>query len=266
MGRSKNAQIAVDLYQDLQHLNRWNPQTAWHGIAELLLTCEIWRRGCEPFHNVVVYRESNDFKLNKDGSPNAALRSAEVLSTCLASELGIERQDLCGRIGTYWRQPGIADLQYNNLVGHAFRSLTVRILEVFGSPDIQYFEEVDPLVEFSGHEFKTRSVNPKLDIVARKGTKTVALLSTRWRFRHDRVKVVDEALAYAPAAHRHNPNCVLYAITGKFSPNLAKIMMNCPPLHSHPPLDATVHFAPQLIRRMYPKSQIEQLRSLAWLI
>ena len=213
--------------------------------------------------NVVVYREVNDFKQLRKGDLNAVLKRAETLSAFLANELGITRADLCKEIGAYWRQPGISTLQPNNLVGHAFRSLTVAILQRFGSPDVTYSEEVDPHKEFSGFEFRTRSKKPKLDIVARKGPKTAALMSTRWRFRHDRVDVVEEALSYATAAHRHNPNCKLYAVTGEFAPNrLNKILTNCPPAHAHPALSATVHFAPTLIRdglgengRMYNTSK-----------
>ena len=51
------------------------------------------------------------------------------------------------------------------------------------------------------------------------------------------------------AAHRHNPRCKLYVVTGEFAPNrLEKMLMNCPPAHANPTLAATVHFAPALIR------------------
>ena len=105
--------------------------------------------------------------------------------------------------------PNIADLQPHNLAGHAFRSLTVHILEIFGDKGTTYAEEVSPYVEFPGQHFGTRSRSPKIDIVARRGKVTAALISSRWRYRHDRVDVVEEATAYAPAACRHNPVCRL---------------------------------------------------------
>src|SRR5579884_2896337 len=248
MARSANAQIAVDLYNELLQKHNWNSETAWHGIARLLLGCEIWVRDWQPFRNVVVYRESNDFKEGLRGTPGAVLRRAEDLSEYLAAELGIERANLCNEIGLYWRQSGISNMQPHNLVGHAFRSLVVNILQKFGNPDIHYEEEVDPRKEFPGFQFFTRSKKPSIDIVARKGKHTVALISSRWRFRHDRVDVVEEALAYAAAAHRHNPNCDLLAMVGEFAPNrLDKILSACPPLNPSPPLRATVHFAPKLI-------------------
>jgi hypothetical protein len=133
---------------------------------------------------------------------------------------------------------------------------------------VSYSEEVDPHEEFPGFEFRTRSKKPKLDIVAHKGAKTVALMSTRWRFRHDRVDVVEEALAYATPAHRHNPNCKLYAVTGEFAPNrLDKILTNCPPAHAHPALAAAIHFAPALIRDgLGENGRLQHLKGLDWLI
>jgi hypothetical protein len=116
MGRSRNAQIAVDLFEQLLRQYAWNAQTAWRGIAILLLNCESWNRGWKPFHDVVVYREINDFKKLKKGDENAVLKRAEALSVFLAAQLSMSRADLCKEIGVYWRQPGISTLQPNNLV------------------------------------------------------------------------------------------------------------------------------------------------------
>lgn len=142
------------------------------------------------------------------------MRRAELLTAYLAGELGVTRNSLCQTVGTYWRDPAIANLQPHNLVGHAFRSVTVHILECFGAPNLTYEEEVSPYDKFPGQSFATRSEDPKIDIVVRRGKVTVALVSSRWRYRHDRVDVVEEAMAYAPATRRHNRSCCLYASVG----------------------------------------------------
>jgi hypothetical protein len=144
----------------------------------------------------------------------------------------------------------------------------VHILEQFGAPGITYAEEISPYDEFHGQHFTTRSRDPKLDIVARRGNVTVALISSRWRFRHDRVDVVEEAIAYATAARRHNPACRLYASVGEFAPNrLEKILSNCPPVQPHGALAAAVHFAPQLITAgLGENGRMANLKSLEWLI
>lgn len=264
MARSLNAQLAVDLYNELAITRGWNKANAWHGIAELLLSCQIWDNVWKEFHGVVVHRESNDFKIGSKG-PNKCLQRAGHLSDVLAERLGVPRADLCGRIGSYWRQPTVANLQYHNLVGHAFRSLVVNILERFGAPGLRYEEEVDPHAEFPGQQFHTRSVNPKLDILARKGNAPVANLSARWRYRHDRVDLIPEALAYAPAMQR--VKCRQYAMVGEFSPSrLKKVLDHCPPT-PHAVLTACVHFSPQLIRDgLGENGRIAELKSLEWLI
>lgn len=270
MPRSPNAQIAVDLYKQLLQTHGWTAATAWHGIARLLLTTSVWKQGSgwQPFHNVVVYRESNDFKLGVGGAPSAVLRRAEVLTAYLATQLGVPRAELRDAIGLYWRQPSISALQPHNLVGHAFRSLMVTILETFGDQGIVYEEEVDPHAEFPGFHFATRSPDAKLDIVGRRDGHLVALLSTRWRYRHDRVDLVDEALAYAPPARRQNHNCKLYALIGEFAPNrLHKVLANCPPAMQNAALSAAVHFAPELLwYGLQENGRTTSLRSLEWLI
>lgn len=267
MPRSANAQLAVEMYEAQRARRGWSAASAWQGIARLLLSCETWRQGWQPFHDVVVYREANDFRTGVRG-PNAVMRRADALTGFLAGQLGVARADLCNEIGMYWRHPDVAGLQPHNLAGHAFRSLTVHVLETFGDKSIAYAEEVSPYDEFPGQPFTTRSRDPRIDIVARRGKVTVALISSRWRYRHDRVEVVEEAMAYAPAARRHNPDCRLYASVGEFAPNrLEKVLSNCPPAQPRGALAAAVHFAPRLITAgLGENGRLAHLRSLEWLV
>ncbi|MGB8411249.1 MAG: hypothetical protein WCE23_00330 [Candidatus Binatus sp.] len=265
--RSPNAQRAVEMYNRLRTEAGWTKSNAWHGIARLLLACEVWEGGSwRPFQDVVVYRERNDFKSGSRG-PNAVLERAEHLTTYLAAGLNVSRAKLCSVIGQYWRDPDIAKFQPHNLVGHAFRSLIVTILETWGDSGITYEEEVGPHDEFPGYQFGTRSKRAKIDVIARRGDLTVALISARWRFRHDRVDVVEEALAYAPAAQRVNRNCKFYAVLGEFAPNrLEKVLTHCPP-QPNPAISAAVHFAPQLITDgLGENGRLAALKSLEWLI
>ena len=189
MSRSTNAQLAVDLYESLRQEFGWDNKNAWKGIALMLLSCKVWIAGWTDFYNCVVYRERNDFEDGPNG-PNAVLRRGHDLTRYLAAELGIKHSDLCGAIGKYWAIPKLRSLQPNNLVGNAFRSVVCHVLRHYGDSAIQYEEEVSAYEEFPGQSFDTRSKKPKIDIVGRRGKKTVALISARWRFRHDRVDVV----------------------------------------------------------------------------
>jgi len=268
MPRSENAQIAVDMFHDIRIRHELSQATAWQGIARLLMSCEIWDGAWEPFYDVVVYRERNDFKLNANGEPNACLRRAEELTGYLAHALGVLRADLCASIGSYWRHPSIQGLQPHNLVGHAFRSIVVTALQNFGDPSLVYEEEVDPHVLFPGTAFHTRSREPRIDVVASREGTPVAMVSARWRYRHDRVDLVDEAIAYAPAGRRRNPHCKFYAVVGEFAPNrLDKVLAHCPPSNPHPAIDAAVHFSPELLwEGLKENGRTQNLKGLDWLI
>ena len=185
--------------------------TPWQGAARLLPILRYLAARLAAIPRCCRVPKTNDFRIGARG-PNTVLRRANALTKFLAGKLAVPGTDLCD---------GIAGFQPNNLVGHAFRSLTVHILETFGDRDITYAEEVRPYDEFPGQQFTTHSRDPKID--------TVALISSRWRYRHGRADAVEGAVAYAPAAQRHDPGCRLYASVGKFAPNrLDKVLSNCP--------------------------------------
>jgi hypothetical protein len=256
------------MFHQLRVTQGWDKGSAWKGIALLLLSCKIWARGWEDFHDVVVYRESNDFKVGTSG-PNATIRKAQVLTDFLANQLGVAKATVCESIGQYWENPLVADKQPHNLVGHAFRSIVTEVLKTYGSSKITFEEEVDPYQEFPGYQFSTRSKEPRIDIVARNDkNQTVALISTRWRFRHDRVDVIDEALAYVVPARRSFPGCRFYAMLGEFNPaRLDKVLDHSPPKNPTGPISAAVHFLPSLITQgLGEDGRLHHLQSLAWLV
>ena len=248
MPRSENAQLSVDLYEKLRRDHNWSSDEAWKGIARLLLTCKRWIGkgfGWQDFHGVVVYRETNDFGHKQDGEPNATLRRGHDLNRYLAEQLSIEEDEVCKEIAQYWGQPEIEELQPHNLVGNAFRSIVVNILETYGDSEIDYYEEVNPHNLFPGHDFSSRSKDPRIDIVAKRRDRVVALISSRWSLRHDRVEVIEEAREYRRAASQR---CKYYPVMGEFDiARLEKVLKNAPPRMSNPAINAAVHFAPQLI-------------------
>jgi hypothetical protein len=274
MARSPNAQIAVELYRQLCDQHHWTTDEAWKGIALLLLTCDIQpskRTGWRPFFDIVVYRDSNDFKKLKGGRPNRTLTRGEELTSYLAREVGVTRDLLCSEIGKYWQHRAIRKLQYHNLVGHGFRSIVVEILTRFGAPGIRYEEEVKASDLFPGHTFPTRSRKAKCDIVAWKGQTLVAIVTTRWRFRTDRPDAPDEAMAYVPAARRGNPAFRFYVVTGEFDPSrLGKLLAHAPPASANPSIASVIHFNPALIVRGLGLSgdggEMNHLRDLAHLV
>jgi len=276
VARGINAQLAVNEYLLLREKFSWTKADAWKGIAILLLSCDVWDGGLyqrlsalkkhKYVPDVVVYRERNDFKATEN-QHNKTVDRAIHLSEYLASELGISSSALCDYIGQFFRMPAISDMQPNNIVGHAFRSICVEALKLFGDPLVEYEEEVDPYKEFPGYQFDTRSNEAKLDIIARRAGIPVALISARWRFRHDRVDVPEEMLSYGPAARRVNRDCAMYALVGEFSAvRLEKMLVHSPPTRN-PILNSTIHFQPRLLSLgLGENGRLSSLNSLEWLI
>lgn len=147
---------------------------------------------------MLTYVDSNRFTCGRK-APCVTLRRADQLTMYLAAQLNVDRPDLCNNIGLYWRQPQIRELQPHNLVGHAFRSLIVDVLQLFGDAEVSYEERVDRNSLFPGQDRTIPTKRSKLDIVARRRDRIVAILTVRWRIRHNRLQVFDEAFAYAPA-------------------------------------------------------------------
>jgi hypothetical protein len=267
MPKIDRAQLAAEMFRADVARHGYGAGQAWLAIAQLLLTCKIWRQGWRKFHGVIVYRESNDFKPSAKGIPNKVLRSAEQMTTFLAKELGVERGEVCESIGTFWKHRDLRGVQPNNPVGHAFRSILVEYLTLFGAKGLQYEEEVDPYGLFHGGDFKGRSKEPKIDIVVYKHNVPVALITCRWRYRHDRVDIIDEAQNYVPIARRQFTGCRFYACVGEFSAaRLEKILKNAAPIGKYPLIDACVHFAPRLLTEgLGENGRLQHIKSLDWL-
>lgn len=273
MTRGTNAQLAVSLYHQLHAAHGWTAQDAWKGIALLLLTCDLYegkRTGWQPFHGAVVYRESNDFSI-EHGKQSGALKKAMRLTSYLESLLGLPAGTCCQAIGQYWRHQGVRTLQPHNLVGHAFRSIVLEILQLHGSKAVTYQEEVNPKQLFPGVPLHLRSKEPKIDIVAFKANRPVAMISSRWRFRHDRVDVDAESIAYKSAAMSAGHGaCKFYAVLGEFNPaRLEKVLKNTAGVSSNPSIDGTVHFKPDLItdaNSIAENGRTAALKPLDWLI
>jgi hypothetical protein len=147
----------------------------------------------------------------------------------------------------------------------------LEILKLHGSKALSYEEEVNPKLLFPGVPFHLRSEDPKIDIVAFRGTRPVAMISTRWRFRHDRVDVPQESIAYKAAAMSVGLGaCKFYGVLGEFSPaRLEKVLRNTAGISSNPSIDGSVHFNADLITNtnaLGENGRVAGLKPLDWLI
>lgn len=264
-----HAELAVALYsQDLDGRG-WELDHSWVAIARLLMTCEIWRNGeWQAFHDAPVLRESNDYRLNLDNQPNKALRDALEAKGRLAAAMQIDPGQVCGEIGQFFRQPGIVGLQPNNPRGHAFRSIVAATLDRFGDQELEMTEEVSPHDLFPGYDFGNRSADARIDIVVKRRNILVALISTRWTYRHDRVDLIDEARAYMPAALGQNGTCRFFGVVSEFgSARLSKVIEQTRPNMTNAAIDRLVHLNPELPRYFSPYNQyLENMWSLEQMV
>ncbi len=235
-----HAETAVAKFNSRKVSQRRDLDTAWLTVSELLMTCEIWAAGeWRAFRGQPVLRESNDYKENQDGGSNKALKEAALIGDYIAEELGIPRTELCAHIGGFLKGLGI---QPNNPRGHAFRSLVAEILSSYGDTGLTVREEVDPHPLYPGFTFALRSASPRIDIVVLRQQRIVALCSTRWTYRHDRVDMLEEATAYMAAARRENPDCKFFGITAELNPaRLKKVVKQTSPLQRNAAMERLIH-------------------------
>ena len=202
-------------------------------------------------------------QLRADGSPNQEARNSQAVAIRIAEALGVPESQLCGELGQFFQQPEIKNRQPNNLRGHAFRSIVAAAIDRFGPPEIHVQEEQSPFDWFPGFEYAARGKRPRIDILVSRRSRPVALITTRWIYRHDRVDIIEEALAYMPAARRVNGNCRFYGVTAEFTPSrLKKVLSKTGPGKSAP-IDGFVHLNPELAGSTLGRNgELETLRSL----
>jgi hypothetical protein len=262
-----NANLAVTLFDQLIDSAGYQIDDAWLAVARLLITCEIFdSNGWKPFHGSPVLMERNNYKVSILGRRNQCLREADAVRDYLAEKLNTSPDNVCGTIGAFFRESKIRPLQPNNPRGHAFRSLVTRVLERFGDPALDLFEEVSPHERFPGFSFSGRSKDPRIDILATRNERPVAILSARWTYRHDRVDMIDEAREYMPAAARANPHIAFFGVTSEFGvARLKKVLAVTEPVAKRgAALTRLVHLNPYLCRELLGRNgDLAHLWSLA---
>ncbi len=263
----RHANLAVTLFDQLVVENSWSVDDAWLAVAKLLITCRVFEVGAwRELHRSPVLMERNNYKISGLGKRNQCLREADLVRDYLAEKLCIPPDAVCAQIGQFFDQTDIRALQPNNPRGHAFRSMVARFVERFGDPELDLIEEVSPHDRFPGFSFAGRSKESRIDILATRNEKPVAILSTRWTYRHDRVDMIDEAREYLPAARRANPNVAFFGVTAEFvAARLKKVIAVTEPVaHRGAALTRLVHVNPYLCRELLGHNgELAHLWSLA---
>jgi hypothetical protein len=263
----RHANLAVSLFDQLVSENSWSVDDAWLAVAKLLITCRVFEVGAwRDLYGSPVLMERNNYKISALGRRNQSLKESDLVRDYLATKLVVPREAVCSQLGQFFDQPAIQPLQPNNPRGHAFRSTVARFVERFGDPELDLFEEVSPHDRFPGFSFEGRSKKSRIDILATRKERPVAILSIRWTYRHDRVDMIDEAREYLPAARRTNSNVAFFGVTAEFVPARLKkvIAVTEPVARRGAALTRLVHLNPYLCRELLGRNgELAHLWSLA---
>ncbi len=219
---------AVDIIQNAQYPQGFSAQTAWLGIYKALL----WYQPVNVAGFTSLPHIIDADKLRPPASrrgltkPNAWQRRAEAFEQYLAQALTIQPAQVQGYVDQLLKLPGYQGLQRQNSLGIAFPGVVKFVLERFGNPAIAYRLEVDATTVFPGITMPGRSVRPMIDILGSKGGNPVAIISTKWSVRHDRINdITNECPIYKAAAMRSRTPLGYYVVTNEFDPaRLSKIL------------------------------------------
>jgi len=155
----------------------------------------------------------------RSGEPKAWQRYAILVEGYLARKLGVPAGQVAPMVDRLMSQPAYAGLQRHNILGSAFAGLVKHALETLGNPGNTYELEVNGDQAFPGVQLPTRTGEPFIDILARKGGRNIGIISTKWSIRHDRINdLTSECRAYKNAATWTDSRIFYFVVTNEFDP------------------------------------------------
>lgn len=193
------------------------PEKAWLGVYAALLWYE------QVGSNISVPHIIDTDKLRKE--EGVWRQRALSFESYLAQELSCPPDEVIQHVDKLMRSPGYASLQRQNPLGIAFIGIIKALLEAFGDRALTYRTEFPATELFPGIRLHGRSEAPKIDIAAFRDGRLVAIISSKWSIRHDRVgDLVAECRAYKAAA-MWSWHFRYYVVTNEFDPaRLAKLL------------------------------------------
>ncbi len=238
--------------------------TAWAGVYQALLWYEplaiIPGRTGLP-HIIDANRLTLPLRL--DGRLRVWQSHAIRVEKHIAQQWGVEAQAVQGMVDRLMRLPTYHGLQRHNLVGSAFPGLVRLVLELFGDPIIAYELEVRGEDAFPGVRLPTRTEEPYIDILVRKSGRNIAIISTKWSLRHDRINdLTSECRAYKGAARFTDTKILYYVATNEFDPARTEKLLTDKCIdglvHVHKPLVTEVCALDRRLAEMLDLSQLVQ--------
>jgi len=163
---------------------------------------------------------------SKSGDLRPWQRRAVAVEEYLAAQWNLEREQVHKAVDKLMRRREYAGKQRQNSLGIVFEGLVKLALASFGNPQITYELDVAGESAFPGVDIPTRTEKPFIDILARKEGRNVAIISTKWSVRHDRVNdLTNECRSYKNAAREIDRKILYFVATNEFDPaRLEKIV------------------------------------------
>jgi hypothetical protein len=235
--RSETIALAIKLFSESSYPQGLAPATAWLGFYQTLLWYEkIGQLGYTVLPHII------DANALRPASPAIAARwktkriwqrRAEALNSYVASQLQCKEADVPRFMDRLMKQPDFAGVQRQNSLGIAFAGLLKHCLEKFNTGGLTFRTEVPAKDEFPGIDLPGRSEKPCIDLLASAEGRPVAVISTKWSLRHDRLNdLTNECPIYKAAYSRvfrqsARSNLAYYVVTNEFEPSrLIKLLVD----------------------------------------
>ncbi len=258
--RRETAERVRELFERAVYPQGLQPETAWLGIYQVLLWCEVVH-GSGSLPHII---DTDKLRPSATGSPRSAkwVERARKVKCHLAETIGCSSEALPGLVDRLMRSTGYLGVQRQNPLGIAFAELIRHILYRFGAAALEYRTEVPAGELFPGVQLQSRSKRPSIDIVALRSGSPVALISTKWSIRHDRLAdVIDESISYRSAAMRLGIQLPCIFVTNEFDPaRLDKVLSN-------DVLAFVAHVCPRLVTEVCGlNGRLSELKDIPFLV
>ena len=147
-------------------------------------------------------------------------KRARDVNDYIARSLGVRPSSVAGAVDKLMSLPAFAGKQRQNPLGEGFIGAILGVLSDAGAQGITYRAEAPSTDFFPGITIPGRSSIPKIDVVALKEDRLVAIISAKWSLRHDRLSdITNECPVYKEAAFRHwRVRPAYYVVTNEFMP------------------------------------------------
>ena len=234
-------------------------ETAWLAVYQVLLWHETFDSQTYLPHII----DADKLRPRKLGlKPNIWAERAANINSFLAQQLASKLDDVHSLCDLLMCSPEYKGRQRQNPLGIGFSELICHILRKFGSENIEYKTEYPARQLFPGVQLQSRSKNPSIDVLALKNGVPVAIITTKWSIRHDRLTdVIDESISYRSAAMRCGLKVPVFFVTNEFDPaRLDKVISN-------EYVEAVVHVCPKLLLDVCGlNGRLTQLKDLPHLV